>query len=364
MKRKEREGEGGEGAPKNQSPQKKRVRFSDKNEVTNIPKAVQKREKAEVGDMPMEEELAMVRDILGVAGAVAENKKKEEREDYEKEAKEKSEKLFKDDLEEEYGDGTTIDEKEVVIPLGEANDRFLSKPDEVRMEPFNMKREMDFGDFVGGHYVEKREEGVGMEDAWYDGVTDSIDAEGESYYSKARKIELERQKKRAKQEKEAQEGDVEDMKGKILEYLNDGETISGALRRLAPPKQARAKKRKAKGDDAMVTESPTKAGKEEVSSTAIQFDALTSLSSDVYSLGFVDIYEEKKEKIEADVRGMKWEYKGEGGKMFGPYKREELEGWRAGGYFVGDYTVDVRKIFDGPGGKTYGEWKRSDSVSF
>ena len=124
MKRKEREENGNEaGSSMDVSPQKKRVRFSEENEVRNIPKSVQKMEKMEMG-MGAEEEVAMVRDILGVAGSLEMTKKKEELEDFEKEAKEKSKKLFKDDLEDE-GDATQIDEKEVVVPLGKASDRFV-----------------------------------------------------------------------------------------------------------------------------------------------------------------------------------------------------------------------------------------------
>ena len=126
MKRKEREGkeESGEGTSGGKSPQKKRVRFSNENEITTIPKLIRKREKSEVGEMGEEEERAMVRDILGVAGAVEMNKQKEELEDFEKEAKEKSQKLFRDELEDERTDGTQIDEKEVVVELGKASDRF------------------------------------------------------------------------------------------------------------------------------------------------------------------------------------------------------------------------------------------------
>ena len=127
MKRKERddndEGEAGSSSM-DVSPQKKRIRFSEEVKVTTIPKSVLKMEKMEVG-MGVEEEVAMVRDILGVAGAVEEISQKQEREDYEKEAREKSRELFKEELEEEEEDATRIDERAKVVPLGEANDRFV-----------------------------------------------------------------------------------------------------------------------------------------------------------------------------------------------------------------------------------------------
>ena len=144
-----------------------------------------------------------------------------------------------------------------------------------------------------------------------------------------------------------------------------------ALRRLAPPKKDRKKRKGGKpvgGDEMMVDNN--KEGKEEEFGQG-GFDILSSLSAEVYSLGVVDIYEQKKEKIEGEVKGMKWEYKGAGGELHGPYGGEEMEGWKGGGYFVGNYVVEVRKVFvssssylsGGEGEKDVGEWMRSDTVS-
>ena len=122
---------------------------------------------------------------------------------------------------------------------------------------------------------------------------------------------------------------VGELKRKILELLNDGESVSGALRRLAPPKKERKKRRGGKGGEEMAIDN--KEGKEEVGAQV--FEELSSLAADVYSLGVVDIYEQKKEQMEGDVKGMKWEYKGAGGELQGPYTRKEMEGWKGGGVF-------------------------------
>ena len=66
-----------------------------------------------------------------------------------------------------------------------------------------MKREMDFGSFVGGHYVEKREE-KDMEDAWFDGVMDNVDSQvcGEGGWGGEGERERERERSSRERERE------------------------------------------------------------------------------------------------------------------------------------------------------------------
>ena len=102
-------------------------------------------------------------------------------------------------------------------------------------------------------------------------------------------------------------------------------------------------------------------------------DRLTSLASDAFSRGFLEVYEEPRENMEGSL-GVQWEYKkpDEESQIFGPFTSAEMRSWVSQGYFRGPYMVMVRKRFKATGeseggkerGEGVGEWMRSDTVEF
>ena len=277
------------------------------------------------------------------------------------------------------------------------------------MEPFNLKDEMDTGYFDdGGHFVEKRrfgkrparkggddqdaDGGDDVADAWYDGVMENVDEIGDLYFKGAKEAAKkeegvlrarERERQRREDEEEDGEGamatDLPKVKAEIVSFLQPGETVLAALRRLAPKEEHHHHTTKHAHAHRKQTPTHTERGqnkKDAVGDAAFlaatsRVDRLTSLASHAFSLGFLEVYEEPRENMEGTL-GVKWEYKkpdadvaGGDSRVYGPFTSAEMRSWASQGYFREPYVMLVRKRYEAAGeGGGSGEWVKSDTLSF
>jgi len=177
----------------------------------------------------------------------------------------------------------------------------------------------------------------------------------------------------------------QNIKKNILSILNDGETVTAALRRLGGSKKS------IKDKDTRTPDIKQK------------FDLLTESSHQLLSSGYYNIYSETKEQIQKESTkddsrmsnyfdgtnkddnsyvansedpndtytqpvddGLKWEYKIDE-KTFGPYTTHEMKAWWRQGYFHGENdVVDMRQykeesIFEDDTSNF--DWVRSDTLA-
>ena len=155
---------------------------------------------------------------------------------------------------------------------------------------------------------------------------------------------------------------------KIIPYLNSGETVKQALRRFAPPSKMRTNRKQRKDQTQEEKEAEEKEKLERQKKGKI-VEELTSYSSEALALGDVKIYDDTLEQIESKV-GVTWEYRAFGdetAEIFGPYTYSEMFAWKRQGYFVGEYVMQLRKIYpplSSVANPVKSDWIQSDEAVF
>ena len=157
---------------------------------------------------------------------------------------------------------------------------------EAAFEPFNLEQERKEGYFDDdGTYVRNENESDEEKDAWLENV--EVDREfstagDDGAVRKIISVDV-------GDDSEISDVDVATMKKTLCEYLNAGETVLGALRRLGKIKtktpESSAKTDADKADDANV------------------FDKITELSSTLMSHGVYDVYSNDREAFERELGG-------------------------------------------------------------
>lgn len=131
---------------------------------------------------------------------------------------------------EEVEDGEEEDDEG---PLGGAHGGADEDDMGVQLEPFNLKRERELGDFdEDGNYVERRVE-KDIVDAWLDGVeVDATAAERAAARDEALRA-AQRAPVDAEEVGEASKAEVLALKRKLVAHLREGETATATLARLS-----------------------------------------------------------------------------------------------------------------------------------
>jgi len=259
-----------------------------------------------------------------------------------------------------------------------------------KLEPFHLRKEREGGFFKDGHYVEEDEKEE--RDPWLEQYDED---QIKKFKAKLRNNKTTNQNPW----EEPEEVNTEELKKTIIDILQEGETVTGALRRLGSTKKS------TKDSDSRTAEAKK------------NFDDLTEASHSLLSSGSYNIYSETKEqiieslnketgknkrKIQDVFSGSKrnktedsyvvgnneeedeyptappsetttslynndlWEYRVDG-KVFGPYTTPDMKSWWSQGYFQGENIVEVRKIqqteesiFDDEPSE---QWVRSDTLA-
>ena len=161
--------------------------------------------------------------------------------------------------------------------------------EETEFEPFNLERERREGYFDDdGNYVRNESDAEDEKDAWLDDV--HADARLSTAGDK-----LAVRKDSDNEGEETTDADVANIKRELCAYLEPGETVLDALKRLGGASAGR-------GNGA--TKSSTSTGKTESSMDAqskIAFEKVTELSSALMSNGEYDVYDSRKETFEPSV---------------------------------------------------------------
>ena len=158
--------------------------------------------------------------------------------------------------------------------------------EETEFEPFNLERERREGYFDDdGNYVRNESDAEDEKDAWLDDV--HADARLSTAGDK-----LAVRKDSDNEGEETTDADVANIKRELCAYLEPGETVLDALKRLGGASAGR-------GNGA--TKSSTSTRKTESSMDAqskIAFEKVTELSSALMSNGEYDVYDSRKETFE------------------------------------------------------------------
>ena len=161
--------------------------------------------------------------------------------------------------------------------------------EETAFEPFNLEREKREGYFDDdGNYVRNESDADDEKDAWLDDV--HADARLSTAGDK-----LAVRKDSVIEAEETTDVDVANIKRELCTYLEAGETVLDALKRLGGASAGR-------GNGA--TKSSTSSRKTESSMDAqskIAFEKVTELSSALMSNGEYDVYDSRKETFEPSV---------------------------------------------------------------
>eukprot|EP00744_Colponema_vietnamica_P019757 GILI01027987.1.p1 GENE.GILI01027987.1~~GILI01027987.1.p1 ORF type:complete len:361 (-),score=85.00 GILI01027987.1:56-1138(-) len=239
-----------------------------------------------------------------------------------------------------------------------------------RIEPFNMKREMEQGYFDEfGTYHEKRNEDD-VTDPWLE----EVDAGRISFKSKELKsvqvTEAARTKKEEADKTPAVSArDLPSIKASLCCLLQSGETPSQALRRLGAeakkPRQQKPKSKKtSQEEDAMSTEAP-EAKKEAEDAEVVDeqeltrrqhFNLVTEMCDKLVQLGDYNCYSQTKEQLQASLgltpspssaSGVFWQYKWyaeEGAETYGPFSSKDILDWIKQGHISAERPVYVRQV--------------------
>ncbi|OZJ03355.1 hypothetical protein BZG36_02998 [Bifiguratus adelaidae] len=253
------------------------------------------------------------------------------------------------------------------------NDSLQLDKEETKIEPFNMKQEMEEGSFdETGNYIRNKKDEQAFHDNWLQDISkEEIEAA---------RIAQEKQD-RANKLKEAQETAVPlskiDLYKGILALMEPGETVLEALQRLNAAQKSGTKKlswkerqkrakeaKKGMAVDEVTTADPA----EEARKMAIE--TLTDLSDKMMGLGQFDIYDDTYEYIvryldrernhsasasplpttttttttATTTNGTKqWHYRWRSDppseELFGPFSSDQMQSWRDSGYFAGGVEV-------------------------
>tara|TARA_R110002050_G_scaffold114300_3_gene229681 strand:+ start:88 stop:954 length:867 start_codon:yes stop_codon:yes gene_type:complete len=216
-------------------------------------------------------------------------------------AKEVADSNLKELLDEDRSiDPTQIDEEDHI------DDDDLRRGDDIAIEPFNLKHEMEVGYFdEGGHYVERRRFGNSGEDdniadPWYDDVMNNVHERGEGYFAQTglKGSGYKAKRSSSSAEMEDVEFDMKLVKQKIIDMLQEGETVTKAMRRLAPEKKERGNIRRKAGNTAT---------KDKQALVETELDKLTALADSALGNGYYSVYNETREAM-VDGLDIKWEY--------------------------------------------------------
>ena len=198
-----------------------------------------------------------------------------------------------------------------------------------KLEPFNLKEEMNEGDFnEEGFFIENKRNFV--KDAWLDSMETS------KYYIP--KHLREKAKKKEEEEEEIDEKDEKNilqLKEEIVKFLEEGESVRKALLRLAkqknPTKTNKSKIFISRNED-------NKDLPKEKKTNSNEFDVLTECANDLLAMGYHDAYTITKKKLEMEIREEKeseheWEYRDIEGRIQGPFSGEQMKSWMDQNYF-------------------------------
>ncbi|KAI9099822.1 hypothetical protein DFS34DRAFT_648769 [Phlyctochytrium arcticum] len=161
---------------------------------------------------------------------------------------------------------------------------------EIKITPFNMKEELQDGNFdESGHYIRKRDE-LSMHDKWLQNLsTEEI--------AKAKQAQDRHREKLNMMNADSMDSQSPaELWQKILGILESKETLPKAMRRLAGPKKGKRQQRKKTGVVVPQEQSPAEK-QAEVNKEAL--NALTECADILMGQGSVDIYDMTKEQIEA-----------------------------------------------------------------
>eukprot|EP01117_Protostelium_nocturnum_P004373 TRINITY_DN1584_c0_g1_i1.p1 TRINITY_DN1584_c0_g1~~TRINITY_DN1584_c0_g1_i1.p1 ORF type:complete len:313 (+),score=127.70 TRINITY_DN1584_c0_g1_i1:40-978(+) len=251
-------------------------------------------------------------------------------------------------LEEEFGDEEEEDDdeneaKEVnLIPLEEGEEeeeRENNKTEETAIEPFNLKQERRNGKFdekSGGYQQTRGEKETEEVDAWVLEYEEKekegkIQSNSSSFVVPQRKINF------------FEETDVKDanqLQRQLIAMLREGESPRKALHRLSNQQKEFRKTKE----------------REKLEESKKMFDGITECASDLQTIGFHDILDDRVEVIHSRLNRLKedaketkekramWEYRDNEGRLQGPFSSEQMLGWVNQGYFLGESSVMVRKV--------------------
>ena len=170
------------------------------------------------------------------------------------------------------------------------------KPKAPKVTGFNMKEEMRTGKFdAEGNYHENQRDPHAQHDAWLTGVY------SRSKILEARQAQQKRDHEAKQKERAAQQadGDEDQVKKNLVEYMHRGETVQKTLQRLG--KLLAERKKAAKSTSTDGHRSGTQ-GQADVKQAAADVESVTHLSSVLMSrFGRLDIYDQRYESLLRDV---------------------------------------------------------------
>ena len=236
-----------------------------------------------------------------------------------------------------------------------------------KMEPFNLKEEMETGHFdEAGHYVERNF----ATDAWLE----EMDETHQNVLGGAKKVFRKNPKNEVLNDDEVPqptEADVVKMIKELYEMLGENETVTQALKRLANERRERKQAqepRKKKKSNVMADANdgfakpiaPSRQGNED------EFDRLTQLADALLSVGQHSIYSFTRNDLNRALLAKKkkakiWKYviRGEDGtdsELYGPFDTDAMNEWQYQGYFndgnvfvkplVGPHKCQLRPVDD------------------
>ncbi|CBQ69464.1 conserved hypothetical protein [Sporisorium reilianum SRZ2] len=171
---------------------------------------------------------------------------------------------------------------------GKPKSKKQTKSKAPKVTGFNMKEEMRTGKFdADGNYHENQRDPHAQHDAWLTGNY------SKSKILEARKAQQKRDQEAREKEKAAQQadGDEDDVKKRLVEYMHRAETVQRTLQRLGKTSAEKKKQLKAKS-----------IAEDEAKQAAADVEAVAHLSSVLMSrFGRLDIYDQSYEQLLHDV---------------------------------------------------------------
>ncbi|EJD02484.1 uncharacterized protein FOMMEDRAFT_124988 [Fomitiporia mediterranea MF3/22] len=257
------------------------------------------------------------------------------------------------------------------------------------LSSFNMREEMEEGKFTEDGTFVRTFDPHAIHDRWLEDADDR--AIKKARRAKRAQERAEKEKLRAEAREAQEAGGKEEMEKEMLTMLKKGETVLEALARLGEKvKKAKGKERSNKKsrthDPSMDVDNDSKPHADEHPTSFSQLspkskiEHLTTLASNLMSLGDVDIYNKTYEHLLRSVRSggnvepdwtppaVKYEYKwdvpgsptsnqsgsgaGTDTQVFGPFGEDEMKAWYDASYFgeAGE-KVKVRVV-----GEEWGDW--------
>jgi CD2 antigen cytoplasmic tail-binding protein 2 len=216
-----------------------------------------------------------------------------------------------------------------------------------KLEPFNLKAEMEEGHFdAEGHYIER---GFGQSDAWLqemDVANANVVGGPRSRFIKP--LQLEEQPEEDKPQKPASVAELAAWGGQLCAFLRDDEeTVAGALKRLAQERREARKKtpqKKATGGDAQFAKPVARQRDGDAGGEQDAFDRASTLADKLQSAGLAQpVFGMRRTDLLQWRRGAKvFEYVIRGGsggadgsdsEIFGPFSGDNMNAWKQQGYF-------------------------------